>query len=255
MTMTIVRRAQPWLGTLVSIEVVASAGLDLEAAFSHGFDAIARVHRAMSPQHADSDVARFNRVAGGATIRCDPWTLGVLRLAARVRHATDGLFDVALGTAQGGAYRSAGVRRVEKIAGTARIDLGGIAKGYAVDRAVQALRARGVTRGLINAGGDLRAFGAGSWPVIVRGVDGRPAMRLALEGGAVATSVYRAGRSPFRNDPLIAPENGRVHAIDQAITVAAPSCALADALTKVVALSGDTAHPLISRLGGRAWLH
>jgi thiamine biosynthesis lipoprotein len=142
-----------------------------------------------------------------------------------------------------------GARHVVKLDRKAQIDLGGIAKGYAVDRAVATLRCCGIKRGLVNAGGDLRAFGPGRWPILVRG-----AGALALERGALATSQYLAGRSPYRNDALITPATGAVQEIDRAITVAAPNCALADALTKVIALSGAPHHPLLREVQGQAWL-
>ncbi|HUL67516.1 MAG TPA: FAD:protein FMN transferase [Burkholderiaceae bacterium] len=248
--MSIVRRAQPWLGTLVSIEIVGEGDQALHAtAFAAAFAAIARAHKAMSVQDRASDIARLNAAASGESIQCDPWTVDVMRIASRLHAATGGMFDVALGTAHGTAYRIADARSVVKLDGASRVDLGGIAKGYAVDRAVAALRACGVRRGLVNAGGDLRAFGSGVWPIIVRGGSG-----LALERGAIATSQYRDGRSPSRDDALIAPSARAVHRLDRTVTVAAPRCVLADALTKVVALSGDASHPLLHRAGGRAWL-
>jgi FAD:protein FMN transferase len=255
MRSAIVRRAQPCLGTLVSFDVVPVDGVDVDAACAAAFAVFARVHGAMSPQDPSSDVARFNAAGAGAAIDCDAWTVDVLRRAERLRLATGGLFDVALGSARGPAYRITTTTRIDKIAVGAHIDLGGIAKGYAVDRAVLALRARGIAAGLVNAGGDLRAFGACAWPVRVRGLDGSAAMEVALERGAIATSAYRAGRSPFHRDALIRPALRQVHAIDRTITVAAPRCVVADALTKLIALTGDTRHPLLDRTGACAWLH
>src|SRR5256885_849979 len=158
-----VRRAQPWLGTIVSIDVVTGDDAPAGPAFAGAFAAIGRAHAAMSPQCAASDVARFNAAGSGAILLCDPWTIHVLRLAQRLQHASGGLFDVALGTTRGAAYRIIDARSIVKLQERARIDLGGIAKGYAVDRAVLALRAFGIQGGLVNAGGDLRAFGAGEW--------------------------------------------------------------------------------------------
>ena len=248
--MSVVRRAQPWLGTLVSIDLAGEGDRALHATgFAAAFAVIARVHKAMSVHDDASDVARLNAAASGESIDCDPWTIDVLRIASRLHAASDGMFDVALGTAAGAAYRIVDARTVIKLDGASRLDLGGIAKGYAVDRAVTTLRDRGIRRGLVNAGGDLRAFGSGAWPIIVRGGIG-----LALERGAIASSQYRHGRSPFRDDALVAPSTQAVHPVDRTITVAAPRCVLADALTKIVALSGDASHPLLCRVGGRAWL-
>jgi len=249
----VARRAQPWLGTIVSIDVrVGNDGRHAERAFARAFAALERVHNAMSLQCVGSDVARFNAAGRGERVVCDRWTVNVLRLAQRLQRASDGLFDVALGTACGAAFDIVDDRSVRKLGG--RIDLGGIAKGYAVDRAVLVLRASGVDQGLVNAGGDLRAFGAGAWPIEVRSGRGHLRAQMALERGAVATSQYCNGRSPHRDDTLIAPATGAAHAIDNTITVAAPRCVLADALTKVVALSSNPHHPLLRELGGQAWL-
>jgi len=243
------RRAQPWLGTLVSIDlVVEQDSFDSDRAFARAFAAIARVHESMSAQRPASDVARFNAACRGALVTCDPWTVRVLRIASTLRAASAGLFDVTLGT--GAIYRIVDPRSVLKLEGKGRLELGGIAKGYAVDRAVAALRAAGVRRGLVNAGGDLRAFGKGAWPVALRGAAGG----FALERGSIATSQYLQGRSPHHDDALIAPAAAAVHRTDRTITVAAPRCALADAMTKVVALTDDTRHPLLVQIGGQAWL-
>jgi len=253
MSRSLVRRAQPWLGTIVAIEVMAEGDAAHAApTFARAFAAVERVHEAMSLQSATSDVARFNTARNGAVVVCDPWTVNVLSLAHCLQRASAGLFDVALGTSRNGAYRIVDACSVVKLGG--RIDLGGIAKGYAVDRAVLALRASGVERGLVNAGGDLRAFGPGAWPIVVRTGQTDAVVQIALERGAIATSQYRSGRSPHHDDALISPAGSAVHAIDRTITVAAPRCALADALTKVVALSGNARHPMLHEMGGLAWL-
>lgn len=244
------RRAQPWLGTLVSIDAVVDGNpCNTDAAIERAFAAVARVHRAMSPAEPCSDVARFNAASGGALVTCDPWTIRVLRLAAHLQRASNGLFDVARGNT-GDAYRIVGARSVIKVDPCSQLDLGGIAKGYAVDRAVATLRAAGIKAGVVNAGGDLRVFGERCWPIVLRD----STTRFTLRRGAIATSQYRHGRSPFHDDALIEPVSGYVHRIDRTITVAAPRCVVADALTKIVALSGDAHHPVVRGLGAQAWL-
>jgi thiamine biosynthesis lipoprotein len=256
MNVSILRRAQPWLGTIVSIDLVVDAGTAQVAhAFARAFAAIERVHASMSVQSSRSDVARFNGSSAGTLVTCDPWTIDVLELAQRLQTASNGLFDPALGTSRAAAYRIVDRRSIVKLEDGCRLDLGGIAKGYAVDRAVVELRACGIRRGLVNAGGDLRAFGSGAWPVLVRNQRDEVRSHLSLERGSMATSQYRLGRSPYRDDELVAPARRAVHAIDGTITVAAPRCVLADALTKVVALSGDVQHPALRAFGGQAWLH
>src|SRR5438552_14603141 len=108
-----VRRARALLGTLVEIRVSASA--EAERAIGHAFAAIERVHHAMSAQESTSDIARLR---AGRWAGLDPWTRRVLDRAEEVRSATDGLFDCA----------------------ACRYSLDGIAKGVAVDRAVEVLQ-------------------------------------------------------------------------------------------------------------------
>ena len=112
---------------------------------------------------------------------------------------------------------------------------------------MQRLIEHGAVAGWVNAGGDLRAFGAIELPIVLRDEsDGGSRPFAAVADGAFATSHYGAGT----RSRLAGSTNGAAH-----VSVAAPLCLWADALTKVVALSGDTSHPLLARHGALAWLH
>jgi thiamine biosynthesis lipoprotein len=115
---------------------------------------------------------------------------------------------------------------------------------------VAALTARGCTAGWVNAGGDLRAFGPVQLPVLLRDeVHGGLRPFATLTDGAFATSDFAPGsRSQASGGPGPAP----VHAH---ASVAAPLCLWADAMTKLVALSGNARHTLLDLFGARAWLH
>jgi thiamine biosynthesis lipoprotein len=245
------RRAQPLLGTLVDIGVhtdtpagSALRGEALDAAFA----AVRDVQGCLSRFEADSDVARFHALRSGDWLTMRPATRDVLEAAQWLRDASRGDFDISLGTAPLG-WRCSG-DRLGRLDAAAQLDLGGIAKGYAVDCAVQALFAHGCTAGWVNAGGDLRAFGAIDVPVQLRDeATGGVRAFAALRDGAFATSRYgRASRSQLAAGTNALP--ARAH-----VSVAAPLCLWADALTKVVAISGDTSHPLLARFGASAWLH
>jgi thiamine biosynthesis lipoprotein len=137
------------------------------------------------------------------------------------------------------------------------IDLGGIAKGFAVDRAVEALCRHGIAAGQVNAGGDLSAFGPRARAVDIR--DPRrpeqPMCRIELDNAALASS---AGRF----DPMRANAASGSAVIDpvtalpaQAVlgaTVCAPSCVIADALTKIVMNAGEAAAPVLEHYGASA---
>lgn len=239
------------LGTVVELGLLAPEGAApawATAALEAGFRAVAAVEAAMSPFLAESDVARFNAAPAGARLRLRAATAEVLRAAAALRRRTGGLFDPTGGIAPAG-WTLAG-RTLEKRAAGARLDLGGIAKGYAVDRAVEAVAMALVRRGLrpacwANAGGDLAVRGA-EVPVLLRDEDrGGARPWLLLRAGAVATSDFRATPGRLSGGPVQA----------RHVSVAAPRCLDADALTKIVGLTGDADHPAVRERGGRAWIH
>ena len=247
-----IRRARPLLGTLVEV------GLCLEhhpmTAIAAAFAEITRLQALLSRFDPGSEIARFNRLPPGSRMAVALATREVLAFARQLAHDTGGAFDITLGSAPDGWHLDADGCLHKRVAQT-RLDLGGIAKGYIVDRAVQALREHGAGAGWVNAGGDLRAFGEIDVPIVLRDESHggtRPFAQLA--DGAFATSHY--GVETRSQLSRFAPRHrGAQHAANCHVSVAAPHCLHADALTKIVALSGDTSHPLLARYGAQAWLH
>jgi len=88
------RRARPWLGTLVDIGVPTGCDVALEAAF----DAIALAHRLMSLQEPGSDLSRAHAADVDEPVPVHPWTAEVLRLCMDLHTRSEGLFDVACGS-------------------------------------------------------------------------------------------------------------------------------------------------------------
>src|SRR5262249_18117538 len=137
-----------------------------------------------------------------------PWTYSVLRRAVRVAALSDGLFDVTVGPymiehgllprpagalAKGGCWRDLALLEGRRVyfERPVLVDLGGIAKGFAVDLAIHALWRGGCTDAIINAGGDLRVFGTGRRPIHLR--RGAGLVQIAeLRSGAIATSTPHA---------------------------------------------------------------
>jgi thiamine biosynthesis lipoprotein len=151
---------------------------------------------------------------------------------------------VALATPErgGGEVRLLG-RRIELGDGV-RLDLGGIAKGYAVDRAAALLASHGPC--LVNAGGDIAVAGApqaGVWPVGVEVPSGT--LTLGLERGALATSGRDRRRWTVGDDEqhhLIDPRIGRPAESDLVrVTVVAGTCTEAEVLAKALFLAGERA--------------
>jgi thiamine biosynthesis lipoprotein len=236
----IVRRAQPLLGTLVEIGAAEIAGASLQAtadAVDAAFARIAALQDRLSRFVAASDIGRFNRAPASACIDVGADARTVLAAAAELRDASEDAFDITLGSGPR-AWRL-DERGLHKLADGVRLDLGGIAKGHAVDCAVAALELGGVDAGWVNAGGDLRAFGELALPIELRDEAGGGVRRFAtLEDGAFATSRGEG------------PDGASRHA-----SVAAERCLWADALTKVVVATGNARHPLLARFGARGWLH
>jgi FAD:protein FMN transferase len=269
-----IRRAQPWLGTMVEISV---EGTHDQQAVSSAFAAIARVHALMSFHDAASDVSRLNRAGDGELVHVDPDTWEVLRTAHEVCALSDGAFDIAcaprlvewrlLPAPQQQAPRVLPASAVLALEGegvvrklaAGWVDLGGIAKGFAVDRAVQALQAAGVPGGCVNAGGDLRVFGSARIEVAVRSprAPGHMGSVLTVADGALATSGSYFSRTSHGGQmvsALIDARDGRPIVGEQSASVRAPSCVLADALTKVVLATGDVYHPALAACGATAFL-
>jgi thiamine biosynthesis lipoprotein len=269
-----IRRAQPWLGTLVDIAALGTSGQD---AVTAAFAEIARLHRLMSFHDGASDITRINRAAPGDVVRVDPATWNVLRLATQIADLSGGAFDIACAPwlvdrqilpapeqAQPAARTSAAVFALDdegcvRKCGAGWIDVGGIAKGYIVDAAVGVLEAADVSGGCVNAGGDMRAFGAMHVPVAVRapGAPGQAARHIMLCGEALATSGSYFSARTHRGgvvSALLDARDGQPLVSTASASVRASRCAVADALTKVVLATGDCAHPLLAAFGATAFL-
>ena len=272
------RRARPLLGTFVEIRVTSANATEAERAVCAAFTVIERVQALMSFHDPASEISRLNQFAAARAVRVDAWTYRVLRHAKKLHAVTGGLFDIATAPAlvrhgwlpSGAAPLPAGDGSTADIALLAGhrvrfrrpllIDLGGIAKGFAVDQAIAALRRHGATAGVVNAGGDLRVFGAASEAVHLRRPEtpGEFHLLTDLKNSALASSAaYFAAR---RIDgqlcaPVIDPHTGQPSRESHSVTVRARTCCLADALCKVVWLAGATAAaPVLRHYRAHAWL-
>ena len=260
------RRAQPWLGTLV--EIVAE-GPDIAAlieATNRAFARVASVHTTMSFQRPGSELSRVNREAQRDWVELSPGLAAVFAAALDFARASDGLFDPSVAgwlVKSGHLPQHPGApatpdpdwRSIEldgervRYARPMLVDLSGIAKGYAVDVALSVLRDAGLEAATVNAGGDLARFGATAAPVHVR----HPrhpthASRLAeLCDGAAATSA-----DYFQPETLRHPRNGASLCMRSSVTVLAPACITADALTKVVAAEPAASTAMLAHHGAQA---
>ncbi|HEX7915771.1 FAD:protein FMN transferase [Rudaea sp.] len=273
------QRARPWLGTLVEMRVEASDEACTRVAIEAAFAEVSAVHARMSFHAADSDLSRLHAAQVGTQVEVDARTFEVLRCALDLAARSQGCFDPTIAgrlVAQEflPSPRSpflpdarASWRDVEltddgrvRLHRPLWLDLGGIAKGYAVDRAVDVLLEHGVTQALVNAGGDLRVTGPREEIVHLRGagdagIAGAVALRdvaLASSAGA-ATRRYREGRWTGVHFDARA---GKTVGLDSSASVIAPSCMIADALTKVVfAASPALARRVLTDYGAQVATH
>lgn len=276
MPMSALRRMRPLLGTFVEIHARAPAALaepGIEAAFS----AIDEVQRQMSFFDPDSDLSRINLHAWRKPVAVNPSTFRVLLLARHVARDSKGLFDFTVGgrLVRDGRLPDHGFHALDgegwdalellprlrvRLKRPVVLTLDGIAKGYAVDAAVQALLAHGVTRGVVNAGGDLRLFGPDPVPIAVREASGSIASLGTFRNTAMATSAVGLSLEDQARFPscIVTPAGcdgaacPHFNACPRAWTVMAGEAWRADALTKVAALAPEEERGArIAQLGGR----
>ncbi|HSN38958.1 MAG TPA: FAD:protein FMN transferase [Burkholderiales bacterium] len=251
--------------------------------------ALDAVDRKMSTYRPDSELSRLNRHASDAPFALSAETLSVFATARQVSEASGGAFDVTAGPLVNAwgfgpdkhhrvvprgelaqlrrsvGYRALEIdyagRRITKADPRLYADLSGIAKGFGVDRAAQALEALGIGNYMIEAGGEVRARGTNDerrpWQIGIEQPEAwprRPRYVVPLTDLAMATSgdyrIYfeQDGR---RYSHEIDPSTGNpiTHRLTS-VTVTAPQCALADALaTALIVLGPERGYALAERLG------
>lgn len=252
------KRAKPLLGTVVEIAVHAGDDATFVDATDAAFARMADIHRAMSFHEGTSDLAAIANAEAGAKLRIFSDTWKTLSLAIEIERLSDGLFNptVAPTLVQRGVLPRPGASKTPenpavqsslgesisleddnqiRILKRVWIDLGGIAKGYAVDEAVLTLQALGILAGVVNAGGDLRVFGDFEHTIAVRA----PSQPNQVFPIAIIENLSCATTAMYYTiaKTIVEPVPARRSAATQkyeSISVLAPSCAVADALTKIV---------------------
>jgi len=266
-------RCKPLLGTFVEIAIDQDEG---QIVIDNAFSAVQVVQDLMGFHQPQSELSQINQRAHSEAVEIHPWTAQVIRIAKEVHRESHGLFNCGIGhrlVAAGLLPRHitftnhdlGGIEDIEFIAPdlikSSRplcLDLGGIAKGFAVDMAVRVLMSEGILSGSVNAGGDLRAFGSTSQPIQVRNPElpGELIQIGTLENGAMATSslyfAYRDEQLSHIINPLTQ-DLDEVHAdVSGSYSILAKECVYADALTKVLALSNNEHHPCFKHFCAQA---
>jgi len=282
-----VRRTLPVMGTIADLTVVAEDPRAGQAALDAAMAELRFVDRTMTFFDPTSDIGRANRFAMREGVAIDPATARVVAEALRWAAASDGGFDPCLGRATAlwdvrHRHVPPSAAAVRRVAGEGRwraldldtfqgrpavrfgdegiaLDLGGIAKGYGVDRAVAALREHGIEQALVNVGGDLYALGRSedgdAWKIGIRSPHSPAALAgtLRVEDEAIATSGdYLAcfDHAGHHYHHLLDPETGAPRAPHgfHSVTVAAPTCLAADAgATAAFGLDASRAAAVLGR--------
>lgn len=274
--------ARPMMGTEVSVylwsEDPAAGQLALEDVFAEAV----RIDHLMSTYRDDSAISKINRLAAESAVATGDELLQLIQRSLDISVLTKGAFDITYDSIGQHYDFRAGQRPDEKtvqselknidyrnvqldqLAGSVRflkvgtrINLGGIAKGYVVERGVEILRRHGVQHGIVTAGGDSRLLGdrrGRPWMVGVRDPrnDSQVAVTLPLQDEAISTSGdYERffDEDGIRYHHIIQPSTGEPASGVRSATVIGPDAVMTDALsTSVFVMGVDRGLRLISTL-------
>jgi thiamine biosynthesis lipoprotein len=246
-----IQRVRPLFGTFISIEAEADSAARALAAIDGAFAAIEKVGALLHPA-SGTDLGRLRAALIGEPVEVEPWTYEILSICRQLEVDSGGVFDPCLPERPGRMrdIELGGSAQIRKRADAA-LDLGGIAKGFAVDRAIEALRGLGCGSGLVNAGGDVRRFGPTRREVLLRLPSGRM-LSHALADEAVAISEPKSERSPPEHRGFYRGDT-REAVVGRWVAVTAPTATLADGLSKCAMLCApEVAAALLVRHGARA---
>lgn len=234
-------RVRMGMGGYITVNAEAPDAVSLERGIGAAFQAILQVESLMHPTRHGSNLAAINASVPGAPVRVHPWTWEVLDICKRVHHQSHGIFDPCLPQAAG---RLGDLGMPEASIVTRRtlllIDLGGIAKGYAVDQAIAALQETGCTSGWVNAGGDMRTFGPQAQEIVCRDQEAKCHV-VRLQDGALAASQVDHPLRPSEHRGYYHGTNGAGTAAGS-VAVLAQTAAVADALAKCLLVERRQSH-------------
>lgn len=268
--------SQAQMGIPFRIVLYAKDAHSAELSSKAAFDRVAELNAKLSDYDSDSELSRLSQTAGEdrwVRVSDDLWQ--VLRQSQALGHRSYGAFDVTVGPCVG-LWRKA--RRERKIPEAGRLlearaavgyqklllrekdrtakllapgmklDLGGIAKGYAVDEALRVLRSHGIHRALVAAAGDLAVSGAPpgkkGWRIEIATLDASnapPPQFVIVKNAAVATSgdvFQHLEVEGKRYSHIVDPRKGIGLTDHSLVTIIAPNCTLADGLATAVSVLG-----------------
>ena len=274
----VTRRPQAVMGTACTLAVAVEPGDPrvAEAALREAEAELRAVEARMSVWLTESEVSRLNASPAGEEVMLSPQTLEVLSVAREAARQTEGAFDITCRPLIA-LWREAGERnrlptdsqlrgaraasRWDLLEVTARgaikhgeavqVDLGGIAKGYGIDRAVAALARAPVLGGMVDVGGDVRCFGRPPngryWPVDIKDPFGEGVLaQMQVRDGAVCTSGSYARFTVIegeRYSHIIDPRTGRPAEAVPSVTVLAADAMTADVWATALSVLAEDGLP------------
>ena len=273
----LIERSRVSMGSQLTLSAWTTSERETEIAFEHIFREFDRLEALLSVWKDGSDVVRLNKNAGVGPVHVSPETLEVLEIAHDASVQTHGKFDITFGALadiwkfdhdQDNSIpdRAAIEKRLplvnfdevqtDRAAGTAfirkpgmRVHLGGIGKGYAVDRAVAMLKQRGMADFMIQSGGDLYVAGTNGgqpWKLAIADPRGthEPFATLQMGDGTFSTSGdYERSfvKDGVRYHHLIDPDRGEPARGCRSVTIVTNRATLADVLSTGVFIMGPEA--------------
>ena len=268
--------SEPQMGVPFRIVLYAPDAATAESSARAAFQRVSQLNDILSDYDTDSELSRLSRTAGsGQAVPLSPELWKVLERAQQFSARSDGAFDVTVGPyvslwrkarreqklpradLLAAARQSVGwqklkldpkTRSATLLAEDMRLDLGGIAKGYALDEALRVLRQQGVPRALVTGGGDMAAGepppGQRGWRIEVAPLDvtnAPPARFLSLANAGLATSgdlFQRLEIDGRRYSHVVDPRTGLGLTDHSLVTVIAPDAMTADGLSTAVSVLG-----------------
>jgi thiamine biosynthesis lipoprotein len=263
--------ARPMMGTEVSVYLWSEDEEAGHRALEDVFAEAARIDRLMSTYKDDSEISKINRVAATAPVVAGNELFGLIQRSLDISLLTRGAFDITYdsvgqhydfrerqrpdpATVQAEKslidYRLVNLDRAAHTVSFARegvrINLGGIAKGYVVERGIEVLRSRGIEHAVVTAGGDSRLLGdrrGRPWMIGIRDPrkDGEVAISVPLSDEAVSTSGdYERyfDEDGVRYHHIIKPSTGEPATGVHSATVIGPDAVITDALSTSVFVMG-----------------
>ncbi len=275
---------EPIMGTRVHAELWHEDGEKARALLDRVMAEMRRIDAEYSPYIEDSELSRINRDAGQGWVQTTAEMIDLLEKSARISRLTGGAFDITYAsvgryydyregrrpdddaiaeTLEAISYEFVQTdpenRRVRFTHPLVYIDLGGIAKGYAVDRCIEMLLAAGITQASVAAGGDSRIIGDRNgepWSVGIQDPRRDDAMAVLLP--LVDTAVSTSGdyerffeEDGVRYHHILNPRTGESARDSWSVTILGPEATLTDGLsTSVFVLGPEAGLALIDRLPG-----